>query len=684
MRTAWMACAGAFALVLASEPALAASGGEEVVVTAAPYGVSLKTATTSINVVSAAQLQTAPAVGLGDLLSGLPGLRSTFFGPGASRPVIRGLSGPRVLILQNSVGQIDVSDVSPDHAVPSDPQEATRIEVLRGPSTLAYGGSGIGGVVNVLDDRVMSHKPEGGLEGQFDASASTVDRGGNVAGHVHASVGPVVFSLEGVRRQTRDYAVPVDPLSARQAALEGVVPEDTRRVENTFTDFTEYGGGVSLVGDKGYIGASVRRTIDDYGVPFEQVQGVAPDEKVGIKLRQTRVDLRGEHDIDFGPFLRIKFFGGYAQYRHAETNADTGEIGTQFSSTGEEGRLELVQKNLGGWQGALGLQALHRNRTAVGDEVLVPSTSIDEYGVFLLQRLDKGTWGLEGGLRLDRRKEATALSGRAASAPAAALGIDWSAAPDRRSFTNLSGSAAVFVRPVEPLFLSLSYSHNERAPTEYELWADGAHDGTHAFEVGNPGLRPEKVNSLEGAVRMTPGRGSLEAHVFWARYDGFIQETPTGQIEEGLPVQQFRPVAARFVGMEATASYPVVQAGMHKLTFEGTYDWVRGTSDQGPVPRMPPWSLTGRAIYDGGWFTGRFEVRHVAAQARVAAFELPTDAYTMVSLFLQVKPWTGKDLKVFVEGRNLTDVEAREHTSFLKDIAPLPGRNLRMGIAYSF
>ncbi len=681
--------------VVAAGAALAADGDaapakadgrtvSELVVTAAPYAVSVDSLTSSVNVISREQLSTSPPVGLGDLLNGLPGLRSTFFGPGASRPVIRGLSGPRVLVLQNGVGQIDVSDVSPDHAVPSDTEEAARIEVLRGPSTLAYGGSGIGGVVNVIDDRIPSRRVDKGVDGSVTASGSSVDDGWNLAGHLHAGKGPWVLALEGIRRRTQDYSVPTSPLSERQAVLDQVTPEQTRTVKNTSTDVKEVGAGLSYVGDRGYLGASIRRTLNDYGVPYAQVEGVAPNGKVGINLRQTRVDLRGEQQVDLGPFDKVKFSGGWAQYRHAEVDAATGEVGTQFSSKGEEARLELVQKESGGRQGAFGLQALRRNRTAAGDEVLVPSTDIDEFGVFTLQRLDKGGWGLEGGLRADLRRLDTDLAGRAASASATSLGIDWETAEARRSFTGYSGSAAVFVRPMQDVFASVSVSHNERAPTEYELWADGPHDGTHAFEIGDPALHSEKVDSVEGTLRYTAARATLEGHLYWARYSGFIQETATGQAEDGLPVQQFQATNARFVGVEGSGSYELWRGGDRSIRAEATYDWVRGTSDQGPIARIPPWSVTGRLLYRGPVLNGRIEVRHIAAQDRLGPFESPTDAYTMLNGFLSVKPIPGKDVRLFVEGRNLTNQAAREHTSFLKEIAPLPGRNIRVGISCDF
>ena len=687
----WMLGASLLVLSTAAQAEEAASEAaptvSQVVVTAAPYGVSEQSLTSSVNVVTREQLDVAPPAGLGDVLNGQPGIRSTYFGPGASRPVIRGLSGPRVLILQNGVGQIDASDVSPDHAVASDPAEAHRIEVLRGPSTLAYGGSGIGGVVNVIDERIPSAVPERGVEGHVSGSYDANGDGASVAGHLTAGQGPWAFSLQGVKKQSEDYKAGGQTLSRAYELANAVNGEPTKVVRNSDVDLKEYGGGLSYVGGWGFLGASVRRTETVYGVPFPQIVGEPPggDEgPVTINLRQTRYDVRGEVNGDFGPFDQVKLTGGYARYKHFEFNRETGEIGTTFESRGEEGRLELVQRKVGDWQGAVGLQGLHRDFDAVGDEAFVPPTKTDQYAVFTLQRLDKGSWGLEGGLRFERARVRADQAGRETSESAQAAGFDHATDPSRRSFSNVSASAAVFLRPTEGVFVSLNLAHNERAPTQYELFADGPHGGTNAFEIGDPGLGKEKVNSVEATARYNKGPLSLEGHLYYARYDGFIQEAPTGEVEDGLPVQLFRQLDAKFYGAEATVGWDAWTDGDRTIRLEAAYDYVRGSTKDGAVPRIPPWSVTGRAIYESGRVTARAEVRHVAEQDRVTTFETPTGGYTLVNLFASYKPLEGEDLRLYVEGRNLGDVTAREHASFLKDIAPLPGRSLRAGFAYAF
>jgi len=660
--TAAVMLASAHPGAAAAEDAEARPGGgktvSELVVTGAPYVVSIDSTLTNVDVVARDQLDAAPAAGLGDVLAGLPGVRSSFFGPGASRPVIRGLSGPRVLVLTNGVGLIDASGLSPDHQVASDPQEAERIEVLRGPSALAYGGSAIGGVVNVIDGRIPDAYTAG-LHGRALAGLTSVDDGREASGALKLGVGGHwMFTADGTRRRSDDYEVPVDPLSTRKAIADGLpFPlKSGTRVPNTYVDLDAYGAGASYVGDGAWGGLAVKRTETEYGS--------AAEADVHIELKQTRVDARGGADIDLGPFDKVKVSGGWADYRHTEFEGP--DPGTTFTSKGYEARLELVQRDRGGWQGAVGFQGLHRNFDAIGEEALIPKTDIDEAGVFTLQRLDKEAWGLEGGLRLDHRK-LDSLAGQ-------------------RDFTNVSASVGGFLRPAPGWFLGLSLSRTGRAPTEEELFADGPHPATGTFEVGDGGLDAEVSYSLDATVHYTAGPWSIDLHGFGVRYDGFIDQVAAGvdDADSGLPVFRFVQTDARFYGAEADASYRLWTDGDRSFRLEAAADYVHGATDLGPPARIPPWSATGRAVFEAGWWTGRLELRHVAAQDRVAAGELPTDGYQMLDASLTFRPLADRDLKLFIDGRNLGDVEAREHASFLKDIAPLPGRSVRVGVGYNF
>jgi iron complex outermembrane receptor protein len=660
----WAAFAGVAAAqsVPSSEPVATL---DDVVVTAAPYGVSQRASTIATDIIDEEALAVAPAQSLGDMLASQPGLRSTDFAPGASRPVIRGLSGPRVQVLTNGIGMIDASSVSPDHAVATDPAEASRIEIVRGPATLVYGGSAIGGVVNIIDGRIPTEMPEGGFSGTVSTQASSVDNGRSIFARLTAGTGNIVVNVVGVKRATDDYDIPVPARSARLAAADGNPRGPGGTQTNSYTELQAWGVGGAYIGDKGFLGASYKDTDSEYGTVAEDA--------VFIQLHQTREDLRGEYRFDSGPFSALRGNFGHAEYTHTEFEGP-GMPGTIFNSTGQEGRVDLVQRTRNGWNGAVGAQALKRRFEAIGAEAFVPATDITEQGIYTIQRLDRGPVGFEGGLRLDRR-----------TLSAIPLGTTTEV---KRDFNNVSASVAVFVRPARGLFLGLSLAHNERAPSEVELFADGVHIATAAYETGDLGLQPEKVNTLEATVHYDAARFSGDLHVYSSKYDGFIDERPTGATfdvgGESFAVYRFVQTGATFHGFEVEGSYALWESGSSKLALEGQGDFVKADTDLGPAARIPPYSVTGRLAWTSTPFDAGIELRHVGRQTEVAQNELPTDSYSLLNLSVAWRPLTDRNVTVFAEGHNLTNQEAREHVSFLKDVAPLPGRNFRVGVAYRF
>lgn len=642
---------------------------DDVIVTGAPFGVTDRASLLAVDVLDEEALAVAPAATLGDLVSGMPGVRSTSFTPGASRPVIRGLSGPRVQVLTNGLGMIDASSVSPDHQVAVDPAEARRIEIVRGPSTLVFGGSAIGGVVNIIDDRIPTEGPVGDVDGHVSAQASTVDDGSSFGARLKAAAGPLVFTLDGFTRESSNYDVPVFPESRALLDEEGETAGDERTVENTFVQLDQYGAGVSWIGSRGYIGASVKHVDTTYGVPGhghepDPLDPDAEEESVSIGLEQTRYDLRGELDFDGGPFSAARLSGGWADYAHTEFEGD--EVGTQFFSDGYEGRLELIQRERNGWQGVIGAQLLDRTFDAIGDEAYVPRTDISEQGLYTVQRFDRGGLGFEGGLRLDKRS-LDSLAGE-------------------REFDNVSASAGVFFRPSAPWFVGLSLARNARAPSEVELFAEGPHVATGAFEVGDIDLDSEVATSVEATLHFAQGPFEFDLHAYRADYDGFIDLRPTGaeDVDSGLPVFEYVQTDAELQGFEAEVEYRLWESGQRSLTLTGAADHVRATTDLGPAARIPPWSATGGVEWASPLFDLGLEVRHVGEQDRTAGFELPTDGYTLVNLKGAIRPFADRNVTVFAEASNLTDEEAREHASFQKDIAPLPGRSLRAGVTWRF
>ena len=662
-----MLAAASWPVIAGAVSAQEATQVDEIIVTGRPFGVSERAQVIATDVIDEEQLSIAPAASLGDLLSGRPGLRSTDFAPGASRPVIRGLSGPRVQVLTNGLGQIDASSVSPDHAVATDPAEATRIEIVRGPATLVYGGSAIGGVVNVLDGRIPEALPEDGLDGVVSLQGSSVDNGRGGFARATVGLGSFAVSVDGVKRSSDDYDIPAPSISRTLADAEGLTRTDTGTQANSYSELEAMGLGASYIGERGYAGLSWKETDSEYGV-------VAEDE-VFISLNQTRWDARGEYRPASGPIAALRGAYGQADYTHTEFE-DAATPGTIFASEGWEARGEAVQRESNGWNGAVGIQGLSRDFEAIGDEAFVPGVTVDEAGIYTIQRLDRGGLGFEGGLRYDRRTlEAIPLGG---------------VTPVKRSFDNWSASAAAFYRPAPGAFLGLGLSRTERAPSEIELFADGLHIATAAYETGDIDLDSEVVVTLEGTAHVDLGRFAGDLHVYASSYDGFIDERATGldytdpDSGETFPIYAFVQTDAEFYGFEAEAAWALWESGDRSLSLEGSADSVRASTDLGPAARIPPWSATARLAWKSAPLDAGLELRRVGRQDRLADLELPTDAYTLLNASLAWRPLADSGVTVFAEARNLTNEEAREHVSFLKDIAPMPGRNLRMGVAYRF
>ena len=641
----------------------------EVIVTGAAYGVAKEALTSNVDVLTRAQLSEKPALGLGDMLSGLPGVRSSNFAPGASRPVIRGLDGFRVLVLNNGMGSIDASAVSPDHAVATDPMEAQRIEVLRGPSALIYGGNAIGGVVNIIDDRIATTPAQNGVEGRAAAQVSSGNNGKQLGINAKIGDGPVVLTLDMLRRKSDDYRTPVGPEARYLTDLEGEEPDTSRRQVNSAVDLKNYGAGISYVGDFGFVGLAVKQTDSLYGVPghehgHEEDHDHEDEGPVTIGLKQTRYDVRSGIDLALGGFNRLEVDASYSDYQHTEFEGS--DVGTQFVSHGYEARASLIRRRLGELSGAIGINVSERNFAARGEEAFVPSSTTKDAGIYGQFRWDRQVWGLEGGVRVDSRRLRSAGFAR--------------------DFGNLSASVGTFWRPSDHAFFGLSLTRSERAPSDVELLADGPHVGTGSYEIGEATLKSEVGNSLELTGHWTADAHTaftIDAHVFVSRFDGYIDLRPTGDEEDHLPVYRFRQTDADFHGFELEVGRDLWRQAARALRLEASYDYVRGQSDWGDVARMSPSALTGRLAYEGEKWRSHIEVRHVAdADTHLATFETPTDGYRLVNLFAAYD--LGRSVSLFGEICNLGDVETREHTSAQKLLVVGAGRSVRTGLVYRF
>jgi iron complex outermembrane receptor protein len=635
-----------------------------------------------VSVLDKADLTREVRPSIGETLARQPGVSSTSFGPTASSPVLRGLSGDRVRVLTDGIGSLDLSSSGPDHAIAINPLTAERIEVLRGPAALLFGSSAIGGVVNVIDARIPRHPPDGpvGVDALANYGSAANERSVNVA--VDAPLGGrFVLHGDGSYSRTGDLrtgghllsgdlraealASP-DPAIRALAGLKGKLP-------NTAGRAADLAAGVAYVDGALNIGLSISRHTSRYGVPIRfSLDPAIEAEAPTIDARQTRGDLRAELPLN-GFFDQARARAGISRYRHDEIE-DNGEIGSSFFSNGGEGRAELVQAERSGWGGTSGVQYLDRDARIRGEEKFLPDSRQKQAGLFTLQTLVKGPLRLEAGGRV----EFSRLTAEADEQLGTAAG--------RRKFTTFSASLGGSYEFTAGWRAGLSVSSSARAPAIDELFANGPHGGSQTFERGNPDLDPERSLSVEAGIHHTTGPVHLTGNLFTSRFSNFIFQAPTGEIEDGLPVFEFRQGRAHYQGFEIQGDAKLGQVLGIDLGGEFVADAVRATiKGFGPAPRIPPVRLLGALTAARGPFDGRLEVEHAFAQRRTAPLETPTPGYTLVNASLDWHPLTDKpELTLSLAGNNLFDVVARRHSSLLKDYAPLAGRDIRLSARLGF
>ena len=636
-----------------------------------------------ISVLDAADLTREVRPSIGETLAREPGVSSTSFGPQASAPVIRGLSGDRVRVLTDGIGTLDLSGSGPDHAVAINPLTAERIEVLRGPAALLFGSSAIGGVVNVIDTRIPRHLPDGGVGGDALLGYGTAadERLANGAIDVSAGGGFVVHA-DGNWTKTDDLRTGGHILSKdlRAEALASPDPEIQALATlkgdllNSASDSKEGALGIAYVGAEGLnVGVSVTRHLSKYQVPVRYSLDPAIEaETPTIDLEQTRYDARAEIPIA-GFFSQLRARGGYSNYHHDEIE-DTGAIGSSFFSKGGEGRIELEQTERSGWGGTSGIQYLNRNAKIRGEEKFLPDSRQKQTGLFTLQTLVTGPWRLEAGARIEFSK-LTAQADEELATPAFS-----------RSFTTVSSSLGAQYEFTPGWRAGLSLSRSARAPSIDELFANGPHGGSQSFEVGDPNLNPEKSLGVEASLHSTKGPVQFTGNLFYTHFANYIFQSPTGAIEDELPVFRYRNGQANFYGFEAQASAKLGEALGVKWGSQLQADAVHATvTDFGPAPFMPPLRLLGALTGESGQFDGRLEIERAFAHDRTAPIETETPGYTMVNASLDWHVFEANPaLSLSLQANNLFDVEARRSTSQLKDFAPLAGRDIRLTARLGF
>lgn len=647
----------------------------EVTVSASGLQLGSSDMATPVSVLEGDELVRRREGTLGETLNSEPGIQSTHFGAGASRPVIRGMDGPRVQVLSDGAEVQDASTVSPDHAVVSEPLLARQIEVLRGPSALIHGGGAIGGVVNVLDDKIPTAIPQKGYEGSAEVRAGSAAGEKTGAFQLTGGAGNVAVHVEGLARDADDYRV-------------GKGWSGGSKVPGSFNRTDSGSVGLSWIGDQGYLGLAYTRQTAKYGLPghnhsFEgchthgdhlhcdshdghdhggETEHGAGDVPV-VDLRSERWDVRGELRNPFAGFSALRLRAGVTDYKHDEV--EDGSVATTFRNKAHDVRVELQHEPIAGWRGVFGVQTTQRKFSADGEEAYVQPTQTRRTGLFLLEEYQWQQWRFAAALRHERQTVDALESGLSSShnGTSASLSAVWKFTPGYQ--------------------LSTSWTQARRMPTAEELYANGLHMATSTFERGNPDLKPETAQSIDLALRKTTGDTTFGVSVFRNRVKDYIYGRTLDE-HDGLQLLQYSQADATFTGLEAQ----VRQRLTRNLGVTLFGDLVRAKLDAGGgnLPRIP--AARAGVRMDASWqaWDGLIEWVQVARQNRIADFETATPGYGMLNLgvtyssrFAGGTPW-----QLYVKANNLTDRLAYAHTSFIKNAAPLLGRNITVGMKVSF
>lgn len=657
---------------------------DEITVTATPLSRTVEQLAQPTAVLSGDELATKQAASIGETVSGEVGVSSTYFGPVASRPVIRGQFGERVRVLSNGLDTLDASALSDDHQTSLEGILAERVEIVRGPATLLYGSGAAGGLVNVVDRRIAERPLDVAVEGAMAGNLDSAIGEGAGAARVAFGNEHVVLHLDGFRRETDDVEIPGFAESAILRAREHQDGEQGEQAAEVFgevenTDSETNGGavGVSWLGDRGFLGVAVSTFDSDYGTPGhvhaheeEHEEEEPGEEAVRIALDQSRVDLKGSVDFE-GPLRAAKIRAAQNDYRHVEFEG--GDPGTVFDTSGSDARVELHHRPVARLEGAFGLQYKRIDFAAIGDEAYVPPSDTVRNSVFAFEELRLADhWALQGSARIEHQTIETPASATRYSdnALGASLGSVW-------NFGN-------------GLDVSINAALTERHPNATELFADGAHVAVQRVERGSITqglgvLGKETSTNLDVTFR-----GGLE-RVEWAvtgwinAVDDYILLQPTAAVRDGLPVFDYRQDDVRLYGVEAETRLELFDSAAGHLHGRLFTDFVHGeVEDSGAyLPRLPPLRVGASLHYTLDRFEAGLDATWHREQDKTAENELPTDGYTLLGAQVSYA-LPEPSLFLYLRAKNLTDEDARQHTSPLKDTLPLPGRSLHAGFRYDF
>ncbi|MDP2713344.1 TonB-dependent receptor [Rheinheimera sp.] len=689
---------------------LAAGGIERIVIAASGIHKYNLEMATPVSVLTGEELSRRTEPTIGETLKYEPGVHANYYGPVASSPVIRGLDGPRVRILNNGLDTADVSRIGPDHAISADAITAQQIEVLRGPATLLYGSGAIGGVINVVDNRIP-RQLRASSETKLESRYVDVSDEKTIALNHEGSSDNIAWHFDGFNRDASEYDVP------RFTNDEG---ETLTTLENSWTQSKAVNGGVSYIGNRGLFGISIGRLESDYGIPGHhhhadeheeehddehEDEHMHADESVFAKLKQNRVSMAGEWYTPFSGIETLSFNAAYTDYQHQEIEA--GSVGTTFKNKALESRVSLEHEELGGWHGLAGYHLQRADYRAFGEEAFTPDSDTLSQAVFVLEEKQFGNISAQLGGRIEHTKH---------QAGAIALSHDADSINGLSdSFTAISASAGLVWEFVPGFSWALALSRSERAPGAAELYANGAHIATSSYELGmlyqvHDGeielsqQKPEKetANNIDITFRSFKGELSFTYNFFYNKVHDYLYLADTGLTMDDLAHDEHEEEhdEAEHEAHESFAVYQYQQqdATLYGLEFEARYrldgaqslnvfvDTVRAKLDGGDyLPRIPPYKTGLGYQYTGISWSADIGVTRYAKQTKVAANETPTKAYTLLDASLNYDfSLSQLDMTAFVRATNLTNELGFVHSSFIKADAPLPGRAITLGLRATF
>lgn len=634
------------------------------------------TAPVSGAVLSGEALARASRATLGETLASLPGVSSTAFGPGVSRPVLRGLQGERTRLLIDGIQSLDVSNTSPDHAVAINPLVAGRIEVLRGPSALLYGSGLVGGVVNTRVARVPDRLPRATITGRASASYGSASDEVVLGAALDGGSGRFAWHLDGHWLDTGDLDIGGFVLAPEQRAAAQASPDEgiralaglRGRLPNSAAQTWDIAGGASFVLDEAHFGLAVSHSESRYGLPTRfSLDPAASVPNTIIDLRQTRVDFASEIGLQSAWVEALRFRFGWADYAHDEV-LDTGELTATFLNQAFEGRAEVVGAQRGIWRATTGVQFISRAFSVRAEAPLLPPTQTGQFAVFSSHEFDLAPVRIEAALRW----ETTAIEARRDPA----LGN----APEERDYSGLSGSLGASYVAAPGLVIAGSGFFSRRAPVVEELYTQGTDPGTQGVLLGNPELPQETAWGFEGVVRGFGARWSLEASAYYNRFPDYIFTAQTAAVVDGLPVFRFLADEAEYFGFEMQGKLDLFDLGSATIGVDALMDYTRATlADGTPVPRIPPLRVLAGVGARAAAFDARIEVEWADRMERTGAFETPTEGYVLANASLDWRPFAERpDLTIGIAANNIFDDTLRRHASFLKDFAPVAGRDIRV------